>query len=124
MNMKKLHLILVTSLLTFTYAFAAPEEYGINWTRVSQHQTSNTTWTPGSGTLRINTLVINVSNAGTTWVVTVKNKEGTPKTLYSATLTVGTSTVLALPVGIEMIGGMDVTFSGTAGVADLFATYR
>lgn len=110
-------------LLWSNHLFAA-SEYGISWTWASHHQTDNTTWTISSSTVRINTLFLNVSNAGTTWVITVQNKEGTPKILYKATVTVGNTTILALPVSVEMASGIDVTFSGTAGVADLFATFR
>jgi hypothetical protein len=122
-NMKKVKLIALLTALMALPLFAA-SEYGISWTYASRHQTDNTTWTPSSSTVRINTLMMNVSNAGTTWIITVKNKEGTPKILYTATVTVGNTTILALPVGIEMASGIDVTFSGTAGTADLFAVYR
>lgn len=119
--MKKLATLVVCLIAAQAYAAS---EYGIQWSYASQHQTNNTTWTIASNTVRINTLFMSVSNAGTTWVITVKNKEGTAKQIYSATATVGNTTIMALPVGVEMTGGIDVTFSGTAGVADFFAVYR
>ena len=124
--MKKTLLITLIALFSLFTWLPAANEYsgGINWTRAQQHQTNNTTWTPVASTAIANTLIMNVSNAGTSWIITVKNKEGTAKTLWSGTAAVGTVTILALPVGIEMTNGIDVTFSGTAGVADFFLVYR
>jgi hypothetical protein len=119
--MKKL---LITLIALIALPVFAAEEYGIQWTRASQHQTTNTTWTPSDKTIRVNTLFLNVSNAGTSWVITVKSKEGTPKILWSATATVGNFPILALPVGVEVLNGLDVTFTGTAGVADFWIVYR
>ena len=118
--MKKLFLLL---LLVTGSAFGA-SEYGIQWTYGNNHQTSNTTWTPYTGTVVCNAIWFNVSNAGTSWVITVKSKESTPSILWSGTAAVGNFSVLALPVGIKILNGIDVTFSGTAGVADFWTTCR
>jgi|SRR5215471_6492277 len=104
--------------------WGAQEFSSIPWTRSNQHQAaSNTPWNPVTSTCVINTLVMNVSNAGSSWVITAKSGDGT-LILYSATVTVGTTTILALPVGISLPGGLSVTFSGSAGTADFFAVYR
>lgn len=113
----------VLALIAFTVLPVSAQEYGIQWLRVAQHQINNTTWTPVSSTVRLNTIVVAVTNAGTSWVIAIKNKEGTAKTIWTATATVGTTTI-AMPVGVQMTGGIDVTFSGTAGVADIWLTYR
>lgn len=88
----------------------------------SYHLTTNTTNTPWPGTARVLSLIVTVTTAGTSWVITVKNKEGTPKVLYNATAAVGTF-VLALTDsgGVDMDGGVDIVTSGTTpGVADVF----
>jgi hypothetical protein len=120
--MKKTLLIL-TTLIACGSLYAA-SEYNIPWTWTGAHQTTNTTWSPASSTVRINTLVMNVSAAGTTWAITVKEHGGAGRILWTGTATLGTTTILAAPVGIELTGGIDVTFTGTAGVADFFASYR
>jgi hypothetical protein len=122
--MKKLRLsILLTAFLACSPLFAA-SEYSISWTWAGVHQTTNTTWSPIASSCVINTLIMNVSGAGTTWAITVKEHGGSGRILWTGTATLGTTTILAAPVGIQMTGGIDVTFSGTAGVADFFATYR
>jgi len=116
-------IILVFLLFVCSSAFAA-QEMGISWVRSTQHQAaSNTAWSPVTGTCVINTLVMNVSNAGSSWIITIKSGDGT-MTLWSGTAALGTTTILSLPVGITLPGGLTVTFSGTAGVADFYATYR
>jgi|SRR5215831_12084280 len=116
--MKKL--ILLILLLSAGLASGA----GDGFTRLNQHQTNNTTWTPVSSTCWVPTLIFNVSGAGTSWIITIKNKESTPKVLWSGTATLGTVTVLAMDFGLEMTGGIDVTFSGTAGTADFYLVYK
>jgi len=122
-HMKKT-LIALIALLFVSSAYTAQEYSSISWTRSNQHQTTNTTWTPASSTVIANTIIMNVSNAGTSWIITVKDKAATPKILWTGTATLGTVYILQLPVGIQMDNGIDVTFSGTAGVADFFTAYR
>jgi len=93
-------------------------------TRTGIHQVNNTTWTPVSSTCNAYLLYMNVSNAGTSWIITVKTKESTPRVLWSGTATVGNTSILNNTIGLEMTNGMDVTFSGTAGVADFFFVYK
>ena len=119
--------ILLCLLFIAGTALGASQEYSQNipWSRAIVHQTTNTAWNPVTQTCVLNSLVICVSNAGTSWVVTVQDGETpTPMILYKATVVVGTTQPVALPVGILMTSGINVTFSGTAGVADLWAVYR
>lgn len=101
------------------------QELGIpTWTRYAAHITTKTTTTPVAVTAVLHTVVINCSGAGTAWTITIQSKEDTPKILYVATLTVGTTTI-SLPVGIKMTSGIDIVTGGTtAGVADVWMTYR
>ena len=116
--MKRLLTLALIALLTAS-AWA-----GDGWTRAGNHQTTNTTWTPVSATCNATSLFMNVSNAGTSWIITVKTKESTPRVLWSGTATVGNVTILNVNVPIEITNGMDVTFSGTAGVADFFFVFK
>lgn len=102
------------------------QEYGVNYARNAYHITTNTTNTPVSQTARLATLVIQVSNAGTSWVLQVKTKEGTPKILYNWVTATGVGNFnVALDVGVLMTSGIDIVTSGTTpGVADVFIAYR
>ena len=93
-------------------------------TRTGTHQTTNTTWTPVASTCNTYVLIMNVSAIGTSWIITVKTKESTPRILWTGTAALGTVYILTSPTGIEMTSGIDVTFSGTAGVADFFLVYK
>jgi len=91
----------------------------------SFHLTTNTTSTPWSTGVMLLSLVICVTAAGTTWNVTVKNKEGTAKTIYSQATVVAGTTVLSFTDlgGVEMTGGIDIlTSNGTPGSMDVFVT--
>ena len=100
------------------------QEYGVKWTRVASHITTKTTTHIATASAVLHTLIITVSTAGTSWTVTVQNLDTTPKILYSATVAAGT-TVIELPVGITMAGGIDVVTAGTtAGIMDVFCTFR
>ena len=96
-------------------------------TKKQIHFTTKTTNTPVSSTCTLYAIVINTSNAGTSWTLTVQDKQGTPAILISA-LTLATSQnplVYTFPQGIKMTSGIDVTTGGTtAGVADIWVTYR
>jgi hypothetical protein len=90
----------------------------------ASHVTSNTTTTPVASTAYLYSLVLCVTGAGTAWTVVVKNKEATPKTIYSATLAVGTTVVLNLDCPVLMTSGIDIVTAGTAaGTLDVFTTY-
>lgn len=122
MNKLKL-LVAIAGILALPLMSVPAQEYGINWTKYSVHVTTKTTITPVATTVRLNTAVICVSGAGSSWTITIQDK-GTPKILYSATAVAGT-TVIALPVGIQMTGGIDIVSGGsTAGTADIWLTYR
>jgi len=118
--MKKLFLsfLLTISLACVTLAG------GDGWSRAGTHQTNNTTWTPVSSTCNSPVIFMNVSNAGTSWIITVQTKESTPRILYKATAAVGNFQILNTVVPIELTNGVDFTFSGTAGVADFFFVYK
>lgn len=91
----------------------------------SYHVTTNVTNTPWAGSVGLLSLVICTTGAGTTWVITVKSKEATPKIIYQATVAAGTVVPIALTDAgfIEMIGGIDIVTSGaTPGVLDVWAT--
>jgi len=118
----KLRLPLIALLLAFYAPYSAFCADGN--TRTGVHQTTNTTWTPVSSTCNAYILYMNVSNAGTSWIITIKTKESTPRVLYSTTATVGNTAILNNTLGLEMTNGIDVTFSGTAGVADFFIVYK
>jgi|SRR5215472_360105 len=122
--MKKL--LTFVLIVCFAGVSLGAQEYSANipWTRGGTHQTSNTTWTPVASTCVLNVLVMNVSAIGTSWVITVKTKESTPRTLWTGTAALGTVPIFQGAVGIEMTNGIDVTFSGTAGTADFFIVYR
>ena len=116
----KLRLLLIALLL----GLCAPVWGADSYTRTGTHQANNTTWTPVSATCNAYLLYMNVSNAGTSWIITIKTRESTPRVLWSGTATVGNTSVLNNTIGLEMTSGMDVTFSGTAGVADFFFVYK
>ena len=116
--MKKL--LLLALLLLPSLALAG----GDGWTRAGNHQTTNTTWTPVASTCNSPVIFMNVSAAGTSWVITVKTKESTPRILWSGTAAVGNFQILNTVVPVELTNGVDFTFSGTAGVADFFFVYK
>jgi len=87
------------------------------------HITSNATTTVTSNDAYLTQLVVCVTTAGTSWTITVKNKEATPKIVYSATAAAGTY-VYAMGNLTIMKSGIDIITSGTtAGTADVFVTY-
>lgn len=119
-------IIAVAALFALSVGSVNSQEYGINWGRKAFHVTTNTTNNVVAVTARLQTLVIQVSGAGTAWVITVQNKEGTPKILYQYLTAQGVGTfTVPLPVGVLMTSGIDVITTGTTpGVADVFVTYR
>ena len=91
----------------------------------SYHVTTNATNTPWAGSVLLMSLAVCVTGAGTSWTITVQNKEATPKIIYKATVAVGTTVPVALTDagGLEMTGGIDIITAGTTpGTLDVFAT--
>ena len=88
---------------------------------------SSTTTTLWSATVRLLSLVVSVETPGTTWILTVQDKAGTPIRVFSKTLAAGDN-IIALALtddgGIDMDGGVDIVTSGTAGVVHVKATAR
>lgn len=122
--MKKL---LTTALILFALSSAQATWPKQNFTPqyYAAHITTNTTTTVTSTTVYIATVVVTCTAAGTTETITIKNKEGTAKTLYiSPTLTVGTPLVLSLDEPVLMTSGIDiVSAGGAAATVDVFITY-
>jgi hypothetical protein len=89
------------------------------------HITTNTTVTAVSTTVYVKTIVITCTAPGTTETIVIKNKEGTPKTIYqSGTLVAGT-TVIDASASIQSVGGIDITTAGGgAATVDVFITYE
>lgn len=89
--------------------------------------TSNTTTTVTGSTAYVSTIVVACSGAGTTWTLTVQNREGTPKVLVPAmTMAVPTAgpVVIQFAEPVLMTSGIDVVTAGTtAGTVDVFVTY-
>jgi hypothetical protein len=79
-------------------------------------------------TVTLYSIVINTSNAGTSWTLTVQDKQGTPAILVSALALATSQNPLVLnfgPTGIKMTSGIDVITGGTtAGVADFWIDYK
>lgn len=93
--------------------------------RSNAHITTSTTTTPVSTDAILYSINIGVTTAGTTWVLTIKDKGSTPKVAYINTGTgvaIG-QTSIAFPFGIRMDGGIDIVTAGTAGVLDVFLVY-
>jgi hypothetical protein len=90
------------------------------------HITTNTTTNVTASSAYISSLVITCTAAGTTEIVKVQNKEGTPKVLYqSGTLAVGTLTTPSISTPpLLMTSGIDIVTSGSgAATVDVFITY-
>lgn len=97
------------------------------WTRFAYHITAKGVYTPTSSTCDVNTMNVNVSSAGTAWVLTVETIQWEPRVLFQWHTAdgVGNFSQIKLPVGILMTGGIQVVSSGTtAGVADIEITGR
>lgn len=101
---------------------------GYTITKKQIHSTTKTTVTPVAQTVTLYEVVVNTSNAGTSWTLTVQDKQGTPAILVSALALATTQNPLILnfgPTGIKMTGGIDfITGGTTAGVADFWVTYK
>jgi hypothetical protein len=107
-------------------AFLISSVFGAGNQSYAAHLTANGTTTVTSTAAYVKSVAITCTTAGTTETITIKNKEGTPKTLYiSPTLVVGTTLVLSFTAPIQMVGGIDIVYGGAgAGVVDVFLTYE
>jgi hypothetical protein len=134
--MKKLKIIAIA-----LFAFATSQLYaqntstggefgGLKNTVKQYHVTANTTINVATQTARLYGLVVNSTNAGTTWTITVAGvsagNQGTiPIAIGPVTITLGNPAIPAIPQpGINLNGGINVTFTGTPGVADIWVEYR
>jgi hypothetical protein len=118
--MKKTAIIsLIAALLVSSVSGAGNQSY-------AAHLTANGTTTVTSTAAYVKSVAITCTTAGTTETITIKNKEGTPKTLYiSPTLVVGTTLTLSFTAPIQMLGGIDIVYAGAgAGVVDIFLSYE
>ena len=117
--------IAMLTLCAFCALPAFGQEYGVLYTRNIKHITTKTTTHVATAKAVLYTVIINVSGAGTSWTLTIQDVDPVvPHILYSATVVTGT-TVIELPVGVNMNGGIDVVTAGTtAGTADVFFAYR
>jgi len=99
------------------------------------HVTANTTINVATSSVRLYGAHAAVSNAGTTWAITISavsaGNQGAAANIVNAfTLTTNSGTPINLlgsnpPTnGYWMNGGINITFTGTAGVADIFIDYR
>lgn len=91
----------------------------------ASHITTKTTTTITSSTAYVASIAICVTGAGTTQTLTIQNKEGTAKVLYTAgtAITAG-NTYISFPRPVVMTGGIDIVTGGTtAGTQDIFITY-
>lgn len=121
---------LFVAVATLVPVYAQEPAGGIKITSTAYHITTNTTNTPVADGVaaRIYAIVVNTSNAGTSWTLSVKTKEATPKILVNA-LTLATSqnplVISFAPYGISTTDGLDVITAGSAaGVADVWVVTR
>jgi len=122
---KSLGVALVLSALV---QFSTPAMAQTYIRRYAVHLTANGTTTVVSGTVYVSAVVICVSSAGASSnTFTIRNKEGTPKNLYTATnIAVGTYSPVSLRQNEAMVmtSGIDIVIAtGTAPTADVFITY-
>ncbi len=126
--MKKFRLIGYGALLAVTVLIVHAQDMDVGkWTRFAYHITAKGVYTPTSSTCDMNTMNVNVSNAGTSWVLTVETIQNEPRVIWQWHTAdgVGNFSQISLPVGILMTGGIQVVSSGTtAGVADIAITGR
>ena len=100
-------------------AIAAP--YGGLSLAQAFHITTSTTTHVATSTARLKRLVLSVSGSPSSWSVTVQDKSGTPKIVYTNSFSAATTAPVVLDFGdgILMTGGIDIVTSGaTPGVLD------
>jgi hypothetical protein len=92
----------------------------------ASHITTNTTTTLTSSTSYITSIVVSVTAVGTTEVLKIQDKSGTPKVIYQqgSPLVLGTTTPVSGTTPLIMTGGIDiVTSGGGAATVDVWITY-
>ncbi|HEX3108112.1 MAG TPA: hypothetical protein VHU41_03380 [Thermoanaerobaculia bacterium] len=88
------------------------------------HITTKTTTTPTASTAYISSITICVSGAGTSWSISVQNKEATPKIYYTVSSVALGTTTFNFTEPILATSGIDIVTAGTtAGTMDVFITY-
>lgn len=93
-------------------------------TTYSGHITTNATTNVTSATAYVSTMQVSVSGAGTSWALTIRTKEATPKILYTASAAVGSVTPINVTVPIVATSGIEILTAGTTpGVVDVWITY-
>jgi hypothetical protein len=118
--MRPIPILIALASFLFSSVFGAGNQF------YSTHITTNTTTTPATTTVYLKTIVITCTAVGTTETLVIKNKEGTPKTIYqSPTLTLGTSVFAFDTAPIQSLGGIDIVTAGSgAATVDVFLTYE
>lgn len=140
--MKKLTLVLIALVGLALPSFAQTasnsstlggELSGLRATSKQFHVTANTTINVATSTCKLYGIAVNCSNAGTTWAITVSavsaGNQGTAANFwgpFTLTTNSGNPFVIAgIPAtGYVMQGGINITFTGTAGVADIWVLYK
>ncbi len=119
--------IILIALIACSIGFVSAQEYGVNYTRYAGHITTATTTHITTASSVLYTFAFNVTGSPSSCVVTLQTAETTPKILYkSASLSAVTANpvVIALPVGITALTGLDLVTAGTTGTVDVWATTR
>jgi hypothetical protein len=126
--MKKFRLIGYALVLAIGVIVVRAQDMDVgSWTRFAYHIAANGVYKPTISTCDINTMNVNISDAGTAWVLTVETIQNEPRVLWQwhTADAVGNFSQIKLPIGILMTGGIQVVTSGTtAGIADIEITGR
>ncbi len=126
--MKKFRLIGYALVMAITVIVVHAQDMGVGqWTRSAYHLTAKGTYTATfTNPSVLNSFDVNISNAGTSWVLVLKDRQATPLTLWRWVTADGVGNFhIALPIGIKMANGIAIESSGTtAGVADVALTHR
>ncbi len=123
-----LHLPILAILLPFlAITLSADDQLTGRRTNIAYaaHITTKTTTTPTSSTCYVSSVAICVTAAGTTQTLTIQDKGGTAKVLYTAgtAIAVG-NTYINFKEPVIMTGGIDIISGGTtAGTQDVWVTY-
>ena len=91
----------------------------------ASHITTNTTTTVTSSTAYVTSIAVSVSAVGTTEVLKIQDKSGTPKVIYQQGSPLVAGTVTPINGGpLIMTGGIDiVTSGGGPATLDVWITY-
>lgn len=137
--MKRLILLAATILVFTVPAFAqnvssvGGELNGLRATSKQYHVTANTTINVATSTCKLYGIYAMTTNAGTTWALTASavsaGNQSAAATLWGPVTLVLNSgsaqTTGTIPItGLVAQGGINLTFSGTAGVSDIWVVYK